>query len=274
MDEDAASRGVAGPVSDTVRTHVDEDAVAALAAELSGREAGTLARALGSGRTLTQTLGTLDAGRRRVLRPLMEAAGVGPRMRETSVLVLRAIEAARGRECETTPVWTMPERACGEGLSGSVTAALGRLVEGAYHSVTISTYNLAPSSGLWAAMTGVSSRPEVSVRLYMDADVADQGLGPQPHALSTLQAARRLERAVVLCPAVDDKGRRVRNHAKFLVVDHQILVVTSANLSLSAEERNVELGLRIDDPLLARAVEDQMRALEDVGIYERVGRKR
>ena len=50
--------------------------------------------------------------------------------------------------------------------------------------------------------------------------------------------------------------------------------MTSANLSLSAEERNVELGLRIDDPLLARAVEDQMRALEDVGIYERVGRKR
>ncbi len=65
----------------------------------------------------------------------------------------------------------------------------------------------------------------------------------------------------------------MRNHAKFLVVDHQILVVTSANLSLSAEERNVELGLRIDDPLLARAVEDQMRALEDVRIYERVGGK-
>ena len=58
----------------------------------------------------------------------------------------------------------------------------------------------------------------------------------------------------------------MRNHAKFLVV-------TGANLSLSAEERNVELGLRIDDPLLARAVEDQMRALEDVRIYERVGGK-
>ena len=49
--------------------------------------------------------------------------------------------------------------------------------------------------------------------------------------------------------------------------------MTGANLSLSAEERNVELGLRIDDPLLARAVEDQMRALEDVRIYERVGGK-
>ena len=253
---------------------MDEDAVTALAAELSAREAGMFARALGSGRTLTQALGAVDAGRRRVLRPLMEVAGVGSRIRETSVLVLRTIEAARERERETTPVWTMPERARGAGLSGNVTAALGRLVEGAYHSVTISTYNLAPSSGLWAAMTKVSSRPEVSVRLYMDADVADHGLGPQPHVLSTLQAARRLERAVVLRPAVDDKGWRVRNHAKFLVVDHQILVVTSANLSLSAEERNVELGLRIDDPLLARAVEDQMRALEDVGIYERVGRKR
>ena len=83
---------------------MDEDAVAALAAELSGREAGMLAQALSSGRTLTQALGAVDAGRRRVLRPLMEAAGVGSRMREISVLVLRAIEAARGRERETTPV--------------------------------------------------------------------------------------------------------------------------------------------------------------------------
>ena len=97
--------------------------------------------------------------------------------------------------------------------------------------------------------------------------------GSPPQSCRRAPHPEPMQQAVILRPSVDDKGRRVRNHAKFLVVDHQILVVTSANLSLSAEERNVELGLRIDDPLLARAVEDQMRALEDVGIYERVGRK-
>ncbi|MBW3070336.1 hypothetical protein GZ998_12600 [Actinomyces sp. 594] len=52
-------------------------------------------------------------------------------------------------------------------------------------------------------------------------------------------------------------------------MDHQIVVVTSANVSRSAEEQNVELGLRLDEPLLARAIEDQMRALEP-HVYERV----
>nr|WP_234416024.1 phospholipase D-like domain-containing protein [Actinomyces sp. Z3] len=66
-----------------------------------------------------------------------------------------------------------------------------------------------------------------------------------------------------------EDGKRPRNHAKFVVVDHQIVVVTSANMSRSAEERNVELGLRLDEPLLARAIEDQMRALEP-HVYERV----
>jgi len=47
-------------------------------------------------------------------------------------------------------------------------------------------------------------------------------------------------------------------------------VVTSANVSYSAEQRNVELGLRLDEPLLARSIEDQMRALEP-SVYERVG---
>ena len=250
---------------------LNEDAVTALAEQLSGREAGSLARLIGAGKTLTQALSTVDAERRRSLRTLMEASGIGPRNREVSVLVLRVIEAALRHERETTPVWTMPEYAQGAGLSGGMTAALGRLVEVAYHAVTVSTYNLAPSSGLWAALMQANARPEVSVRLYMDADVADQGIGPNPHVVSTREAARYLGRAVIMRPAADEKGHRIRHHAKFLVIDHQILVVTSANLFHSGEERNVELGLRIDDPLLARAVEDQMRSLEDLGMYERVG---
>ena len=43
----------------------------------------------------------------------------------------------------------------------------------------------------------------------------------------------------------------------------------SASLSCSAEERNVELCLRLDDPALAHGVEKQLRDLEEV-VYEQV----
>jgi phospholipase D/transphosphatidylase len=69
--------------------------------------------------------------------------------------------------------------------------------------------------------------------------------------------------------APEDDGRAVTSHAKFLSVDHRFLLVGSANFSYSAEERNVELGLRLDDPALAASVEKQMRDLE-ANVYEQV----
>lgn len=58
-------------------------------------------------------------------------------------------------------------------------------------------------------------------------------------------------------------GRQVRNHAKFLAVDHGFLLITSANFSRSAEYGNVELGVRIDDQNLTESVERAMREIED-----------
>jgi phosphatidylserine/phosphatidylglycerophosphate/cardiolipin synthase-like enzyme len=64
-------------------------------------------------------------------------------------------------------------------------------------------------------------------------------------------------------------GRYVRNHAKFLIVDHRFLVTTSANFSWSAEWDNVEFGLWIDDVILAESVERELRRVED-RLFERV----
>ncbi len=44
--------------------------------------------------------------------------------------------------------------------------------------------------------------------------------------------------------------------------ESRIVVVASANVSRSAEEANVELGLRLDEPLLSCAIGDQTRTLE------------
>jgi phosphatidylserine/phosphatidylglycerophosphate/cardiolipin synthase-like enzyme len=65
----------------------------------------------------------------------------------------------------------------------------------------------------------------------------------------------------------------VRNHAKFIAIDHRFMLVTSANLSWSAEYGNVELGLLIDDRSLTEAVEGEMLDVEEL-LYEPVSRPR
>lgn len=62
---------------------------------------------------------------------------------------------------------------------------------------------------------------------------------------------------------------RGNESAELLSIDHRFLLVGSASLSCSAEERNVELCLRLDDPALAHGVEKQLRDLEEV-VYEQV----
>ena len=163
-------------------------------------------------------------------------------------------------------------------------------------SVVCATYNLQPTSALWAALVDLRQRrPGVAVRLYVDAQAADGpfkgrggasrvggvggrgGTGVRGTAasrrapgLSTGEMARRLRGAVVMrTRAPEDGMRAVTSHAKLLSIDHRFLLVGSANLSYSAEERNVELGLRLDDPALAHGVEKQLRDLEEV-VYEQV----
>ena len=47
--------------------------------------------------------------------------------------------------------------------------------------------------------------------------------------------ARALPHAEVFRTKEYQNGKRYRNHAKFLSIDHQTLLVTSANFSYSAE---------------------------------------
>ena len=184
-------------------------------------------------------------------------------------MVLRAIEGARSHTTGLTPVWTLPPGLGALSGIGQLTAATHHLVTAAYRSVTVSTFNIQRSSALWAALKEVSERAEVSVSIYMDAGAADRD--PKPWSPTSAQVAVEMPGAVVLRTRRGQDGAAARNHAKFVAVDGQILIVTSANLSASAEERNIELGLRLEDPVLTGAVESRMRELEPL-LYERVRR--
>ena len=227
-----------------------------LASYLTGSEAKELADRIEDGETLGSSLSVIGSARRTRVRELLMAGGLGPDRAELSVAVLRAVEGAHTRPSMITPVWTAPDNLA---QHGQLTASVHHYVSRARESVICSTFNFQRSSTLWKALADTAARSEVHVRIYVDTAAADSH--PASWKPTTQQVADEMRGAIVLRTQPAGDGY-IRNHAKFIAVDHQFLVVTSANFSKSAEQHNVELGLVIQNPILTQLVEQQMRSLE------------
>lgn len=232
------------------------DAYAALGAFLTAFEAERLAAALQAGNTTTQALKEVHAARRSDVKRLLTEAGLGPHRVETSVAVLRAIAGARAILTTITPVWTMPGA---EATTGRLTSEAQRLIDDARMSVVCSSFNFTPHSGMWSALRAASIRPGVSVTVYLDA-----------YAGSPTAVAAHLPKATVYRTlTLPGAHQPLVSHAKFIVIDRTLTLLTSANFSYSAENTNVELGLLVRDTSLAASIESLIRSKHGV-LYERV----
>lgn len=243
----------------------DPDVCRQLAAYLTAAEAKEVADRLVAGQPASMALAGMAQARRTRLRALCDRAGLAISGTSPLVAVLRAVEGAHQGQGSVETLWTAPGNLAQQ---GKLTSSLHLLVEGARESVVCSTFNIQRSSALWVALAAAAMRPDVAVRLYLDTRAADKP--PRLGSPTTAEVANELAGATVLRTRWRGKGY-VRNHAKFVSVDHRFLVVTSANVSKSAEQHNVELGLRIDDVVLAQAIERQMALLEP-HLYEVVKR--
>lgn len=241
----------------------DADAPRRLGQLLTGTEAKDIADRLADGDTLTTALKVVAVGRRAEVRRLLEAVARDAPATYQQVLVLRAIEGARALPTALSPLWTMPGHLA---QSGPLTTSVTRLVDSARHAITCSTFNFQRSSALWVSLRKAAQRDGVAVRIYMDTRAAD-GNG-QHWSPSTTQVAAHLAPAEVWGTKEFD-GAYVRNHAKFLAIDHHLLLVTSANFSWSAENNNVEFGVLIDNPNLTEAVERELQEAEGA-LYEQI----
>jgi len=56
-----------------------------------------------------------------------------------------------------------------------------------------------------------------------------------------------------------------------VIVDREKALVTSANLTEAAHERNIEAGVLIEDADVAKSLERQFRSLVEVGLLVRLG---
>jgi cardiolipin synthase len=62
------------------------------------------------------------------------------------------------------------------------------------------------------------------------------------------------------------KGPKFDVHAKCIVVDGEVALVTSANFTLRAHEQNVECGVLLEDPAFAHHLARQWLGLIDAGL--------
>lgn len=231
----------------------DAGAARRLGEFLTGTEAKAVADRLADGDTLTSALKAVAAGRRTTIRSLIEADGGDV----AGLIAVLRVEGARSSATALDPLWTMPGHLA---QSGPLTSSVTHLVDNACESVTCSTFNFQRTSGLWTTLGQAAGRPEIAVRVYLDAAAADQG--PRAGSPTTAEVAAHLRGGTVLRTKAFDGGQ-VRNHAKFLAVDHRFLLVTSANFSWSAEYGNIEFGVFIDNPNLTEAVERELLRVED-----------
>lgn len=229
------------------------DPSGALGEFLTASEAEGLAARLAAGQHLLTALGAVNAVRREQARALLTSAGLGHTNVEQAVAVLHAVVGAKSVHRDLTPVWTMPGN---EATSGHLTSEFHRLVRAARQSVTCATYNFAATSQMWTALKAASERPGVVVTVYVDAGKGDAD-----------KVRDQLPRATIYRSAALPDGKRVVSHAKFVIIDHELLLLTSANFSYSAENRNLEFGLLVRDPVLAESVESAMSSKHG-GLYE------
>lgn len=234
---------------------MSSDPFVALGRILTGREAEALAEQLDGGLQDFQALRLINPMRREgVSRALATARASASNGSLTTAL--RAIAGAKEIGQELTPVWTMP----GNGAdTGRLTGEFHRLVQAARQSIVCATYNFEPTSKMWTVLRAAAAEPGLSVVVYVDGDKADGA-----------RVKSQLGGATVYRSAELHNGKRVVSHAKFVAVDHEILLLTSANFSFSAENKNVELGLLVHDPALTHSVESTM-AKQHGTLYELVG---
>lgn len=231
------------------------DPFAALGEFLTASEAEGIAAQLAAGQHVSKALGAVSAPRRKKARGVLIAAGLGHAEVKWSVAVLQAVVGAKNLHRDLTPVWTMPGN---EAKVGHLTGEFHRLVRNARQSVTCATYNFEKTSKMWTVLRESADQPGITVTVYVDSDKADS---------ANIKA--HLKGATIYRSAALPTGKPVVSHAKFVVIDHEMILLTSANFSFSAENRNIEFGLLIHDSTLAKSIESTMASKHGT-LYEQV----
>ena len=183
-------------------------------------------------------------------------------------------DLAEKQSGEHSLVWTGPTA---RGLSSRDTRVVVReLFQSAEHHVIVSTYAMFNGRELFEPLAErMAALPGLRVQLFTN---VAPGHG-MTHDASRAKFAHDFRAnhwpwpqlpEVYFDPRSLDPGERAVLHAKCVIVDGTRALVTSANLTQSATERNVEAGILTTHPSIPKQLADQFVGLIEAELVERV----
>lgn len=169
-------------------------------------------------------------------------------------------------------VWTGPEAAAGTARDTAV--VLRALFESARESVLLAGYSFDHARDVLAPLYASMVAHRVDVRFFVDVPQIERGDDPRAHLEKTLGSfvddnwpfGAPLPRIYYDTRAIVPGPPWCSLHAKCVVVDGQRAFVSSANFTQRGQERNIEVGVLIDDANFAGYLAGQWMGLIDSGL--------
>lgn len=156
------------------------------------------------------------------------------------------------------PVWTGPEAAGEQRLTASV---LHELVAGARRRVLLVSFAAHTLPSLATDLEAAVDRGcSVDVVFETETDSAGAYSGHETRPFGDVAGIRRWR-----WPA-EQRTHGAVLHAKALIIDGERALVGSANLTKRALTANLEVGVLVQDPVVARALDDHVSGLMALGV--------
>lgn len=186
-------------------------------------------------------------------------------------------EAAAVAAAQVELVWTGPET---KGMASRDTlVVVGELFDRAERSVLISGYNVFDGRSVFKKLIDrVAMKPALQVKMFLNITRKDsEAFAPTEQVVERFASDfKRFHWDGTRAPEVFYDPRSLDPeaiavlHAKCVIVDDDAALVTSANLTESAQRRNIEAGVLLTDPVFARELRAQFEGLVDAGALKPV----
>ena len=200
--------------------------------------------------------------------------------RSAACLAILDVTLAEREDRKPTPelVWTGPEGSASTARDTAV--VLRSLFEGARESVVLAGYSFDHAREVLAPLYGAMRDHGVDARFFVDVPQIERGADTEAHLATHLggfldanwpfgEPRPRIyydKRALVPGPPFCSL------HAKCVVVDGSTAFVSSANFTQRGQERNIEVGVLIEDPGFASFLAGQWLGLVEAGVVGELGR--
>jgi len=203
----------------------------------------------------------------------LSAIGASPAHIAYTLNLLAAERATAQQMCDRVElVWTGQEIA--GSLSRDTAVVVRELFNTAKRSVLISSFAIDRGEKAYALFEGLANRMDTNsslrVRMFLNVQRPHGSDEPETVLLKRftdifrrdIWAGNRLPE-VFYDPRALGKGTKTKAclHAKCVVVDEERILVTSANFTEAAHERNIEAGVLLADSLVAKGLCSQFESL-------------